>query len=113
MRWNTEEIALMVEQLPHYGHHRVDGQGGDVDTENIIVFPNNGGQQLYLRGFALEQQITRPDDWDVDMVELQDGEDSRGGLNVDDPDTVALYAEIRRELRKKGFDVVPTLDAYF
>jgi hypothetical protein len=87
------------------------GPGGDVDTDNIMVtIPN--GERLFIYGFDPENDPQNQSDCDVDMVVLTDGADSRGGLNVNDPDLGQAYIKIKQYLIDKGFEVVPTLDDY-
>jgi hypothetical protein len=50
----------------------------------------------------------------VEMVELTDGQDSRGGLNSDDPIIIQAYADAYKCLKVDcGFVVVPSLRACF
>ena len=111
--WNTKK---MVELFSSLDCSVVEGpSGGDVDSENIQLTAKwaADGNFLDVRGFVTRGVISTPDDCEVEMVEVSDGHDSRGGLNTDDEPTCLLYAKVCSMLRKKGFSVVPSLDAYF
>ena len=117
MLWKTTEIVALLDG-PRF---RIDtgSQGGDVDTTQILMRLKDAEgeypETLFISGFTVEAGawVTKPDEWDVDMVEVSDGMDSRGGLNSSDPDFCVMYAHAVSKLRLAGFDVVPCLKDYF
>lgn len=112
MRWKTEEMVKLFEGLG--AKVEVSGPGGDCDTDNLILTaPSARDARLYVCGFITDGDITDPSDTDVDMVEVTDGQDSRGGLNTSDGPTALLYAEVCTALRKQKFNVVPQMKDYF
>lgn len=108
-QWKTSEILKL---LKFSGVTvSVEPPGGDVDTEGVIL--GVSGERLYVRGFATRTSIKNPADTPIEMVEVSDGGDSRGGLNSDDPKVCSLYGKVCSKLRKKGYNVVPSMDEYF
>jgi hypothetical protein len=112
-RWKTEEVVALLKDLPC--RIETDVPGGDVDTDNIILATGKKDYEecLYISGFVTEGYIENPSDALVDMVEVEDGQDSRGGLHSDDPALGKLYAEVLIRLKRAGFRVVPKMDDYF
>jgi len=88
--------------------------GGDFDTCPITVGVNGTDDNLFVSGFITGDEVIS--DWydvDVEMVELSDGLDSRGGLNSRNPKTIQAYADIRIKLAKEGFEIVDKMEDYF
>lgn len=114
-RWNTQVIKAALEALPGIKKVEATTQGGDVDTTNLVVTPaGKKTDKLHVCGFVTDSNyITTPDDVDVEMIEVSDGMDSRGGLNSSSLETAQAYAQICTYFRKAGYDVVPCLKDYF
>lgn len=111
-RWKTDEVMAAISALGCVVEKHP--QGGDYDTSTVVATAHGAeeGNFLHVAGFDPEHEITTPDDVDVEMVELTDGQDSRGGLNTDDAPTEELYLKIKRVLRKMGFSVVNQMKDY-
>jgi hypothetical protein len=112
-KWNTDEIKELIREIAPGVRIHNSGPGGDVDTDNLVIYFNGIPGRLHLCGFITDGDISNSSDTDVEMIELTDGCDSRGGLSSDNEKLGACYLKIRSELRKKGFQVVPCLKDYF
>lgn len=111
-RWKTKELVDLFsgEGLVVYS----DNPGGDYDTSVIIVKPEKSNDCLFVSGFVTDDDpIQNWDDVDIEMVEVSDGRDSRGGLNSNDPNVIQAYADVRKKLALKGFVVVNSMEEYF
>lgn len=116
MKWNTEKMIKLLSNLPVSCKIQKTRQGGDVDSTNLMLTANGARDvHLFVVGFVESGKpgIVTPDDCEIDMIEVSDGEDSRGGLNTSDPATCRLYAEVVSALRRCGFCVVNCLKDYF
>lgn len=123
MQWSTGAVMDLLSD-PRWDIEKVES-GGDVDTEALILRAHGATDADHLEGdpdariflsvygFKVEGYITDPTNVDIDHVVLSDGLDGRGGLNTSDPKTCGMYGLVMSRLRLAGFDVVPTLDAYF
>jgi hypothetical protein len=113
MRWNTVEISKLLS--PHCRSIAPCAPGGDVDTTGLVCTPVGDGDPIYVSGFCTSnfEVWKTPDDIEIDMVEVSDGQDSDGGLSSMNEYTCVLYARIVAALRNAGFDVVRQMKAYF
>jgi hypothetical protein len=116
MRWNTKKITKLLSI--HNTKIEATEPGGDYDSTTLLVEPVppvKENQRVYVAGFRTRhlQPGTSRDDFDIDMIEVNDGLDSRGGLNSSNSIIAHLYAEICTRLRGAGFTVVPKMDDYF
>ena len=111
MKWNTEEIVKLLTH-PDWKISTTE-PGGDVDTTNLIV--DTGNDRLFICGFSTgDYNVSEtPYNAEIEMIEVSDGRDSRGGLNSSDEATCIAYGIICSRLRKAGFSVVPRLKDYF
>ena len=124
-KWNTNAIVTIIREALEKNNHpyakrfddavQIDGQWGDWDTEHIVVTDDNGNESLFIGGFRCgdEGVIDTPSQADIEMIEVSDGQDSRGGLNSNNLQLSLAYAIICATLRQNGFDVVDTQDDYF
>ena len=117
-RWNTKQIASDISALSLIANVEIDTPGGDVDTDNLIVEIDGSDDQLYIAGFSTEPDFCDIDwddksDIDVELVELSDGMDSRGGLNSSDNNTAQAYIAVRQYFVDQNASVVNTMDDYF
>jgi len=120
-RWKTSEVKDLIEkELAAQSFKKwmkivVQDPGGDYDSEGIQV--QWGNEHLGICGFHCTlthyDPGRSPDDMDIEMVEVTDGHDSRGGLNSSDPDVCLGYGVITGALRRAGFSVCPKMDDYF
>ena len=112
-RWNTGSMITFLKQLELHGATvRSSQAGGDYDTSAITIEPEEG-DPLFLCGFNCDDPVDAKDDADVEMLELSDGLDSRGGLNSSDPITCAIFGTVISALRRAGWQVVGSMDEYF
>lgn len=111
--WNTEKIINDLWNIPNVDGITNEGQGGDVDTDNLCIHFRNSPHPLYVCGFDTENDITSPADIDVPMIELSDRLYSNGGLNSSNRITSIAYIDIREYFMNLGFHVVPTHKDYF
>ena len=111
-RWKTDDVmaalrgeGLDCSPLP---------PGGDMDTRKILIRVD-GEYSLWVTGFDedIQEEIEDPDDVEVEMVELTDGKDSRGGCNSYAEGHVTAWGKAGRILEGMGFHVVRTMDDYF
>lgn len=112
-RWKTPEIVKLLEDPAWKITKR--GPGGDVDSDGIMLHAKECKDKdinLFVCGFVYEGYITTPSDCEVDLLEVTDGCDSDGGLNVDDLPTCLMYAHVCSRLRKAGHNVVRSLKAF-
>jgi len=115
-RWITGEIREMLEKAvgDRLRGVVVVGPGGDHDTEVVILDFGREGR-LWVRGFDPDQVLwdNSPGDVKVELVEVSDGRDSRGGLNSEGEDICVGYGLATAALRRAGFSVVASMDGYF
>jgi hypothetical protein len=113
MKWNTNRIITLLKPFCF----SIDKQepGGDVDTTNLIVRHDRDGDPLYIYGFSTNDYTISqtPDDAEIEMIAVTDGQCSSGGLNSKDMGTCILYGSILSVLRQAGFVVVLTHKGYF
>jgi len=122
MRWKTPEVkeiierAIATEEFKTLPDVKVNEPGGDHDTENIQVVWGDGNA-LFICGFHCENTHydsgNTENDMEIEMVEVTDGKDSRGGLNSSDLDVCKGYGVICGALRQAGFSVCPCMKDYF
>ena len=108
--WKTPEIMEKLISIPGASILK-SPCGGDVDTSEVIV--KRKGYAVHVAGFVTQGDIVDPDDADVEMVEITDGKDSRGGCNVTTADGMKLYSEVKIIITEAGFLTVDSMDEYF
>jgi hypothetical protein len=121
VRWKTPEVKDIIEKaLAAEGFKTslkitVNESGGDHDSDGILVKWEN--DSLYICGFHCTKTSydpgNTPEDMEIEMIEVSDGKDSRGGLNSADPDVCKGYGVICGALRLAGFSVCPCMKDYF
>lgn len=112
--WHTATIVEALRQIADVKKILVQGPGGDVDTENLVIYMKGTDDRLFVSGFNVEE----PDPvvkgaCDVEHVELSDGKDYRGGLNSRNATTAMVYTRVRQYFVDKGAHVVDTHKDYF
>jgi len=116
-RWNTQKIITDLKKIPLIRDIKVNGPGGDVDSENLVITVRGAPDKLLVCGFVADQAdftTSTPGDDDFEMVELADSSaDSRGGLNSDDDNVGQVWLAIRNYFRKQNIQVVDQLKDYF
>lgn len=112
-RWITSDVVALLSALPGISSVEVHPQGGDIDTSNLVVNITNGQDELlYVCGFCNGSDIIYPDDTDIDMIEVTDGQQSGTGLSSQIEEVCLAYARVVGTLRRAGFSVVDSLDDY-
>lgn len=112
--WNTDQITSDLQALFPKAKITNQGQGGDVDTDNLHIKLKGSTDGLFICGFDDEVEDTLANtDVDVPYIEITDGLDSRGGLNSSDQKVAEAFIVARQYFIKKGFHVVPTHKAFF
>ena len=117
-RWNSKQIKSDLAAIDQVSRVDITGPGGAVDTENLVIYLKGTDQMLWACGFAQDEAFyeipyEEKGDIDVEMVELDDGLDSRGGLNSTDPIVALAYVAVRQYFIDKDVDVVDDMDDYF
>lgn len=115
MRWKTDEVLKLLDGLCDL---KTEEPGGDYDTTVILASQGGGhrrpgGYSLWISGFHPLQEMVNPDDAEIEMIEVSDGGDSRGGCNATEEEDLILHARVVSRLRKAGYLVVPRMKDYF
>ena len=113
MKWNSQEIVKDLKGISGVLNVEIHDAGGDVDTENLLIYVEGCEDILYACGFDVENDPADQSNCDCEFVEVQDGKDSRGGLNSDNISLGIAYVHVRKYFMDKGFNVVATMDGYF
>lgn len=111
--WNTEAIVSTLKGVPRITKVKNEGQGGDVDTDNLVCHIEGTREKLFIKGFVIEGSIDTPSNCAISAIEVTDGLDSMGGLMSSNETTAVVYGIICARLRRLGFHVVPRLKDYF
>jgi len=109
--WNTDKIRAYLQTLDCIDGVLNDGQGGDVDTDNLVAKVRGIDEHIFIRGFNVDSDITDPTDCDVEMVEITD--QSGHGLQSHDFNVAQAYIEIRQHFVGQDVVVVDYLKDYF
>lgn len=114
--WKTSVVADAIRAaLPQHNVATRSYPGGDHDTLPVQV--QIGEEHFHIAGFDVEDVLADPDSALVEIIEVSDGQDSRGGLNSRNPAMIRAYAEIRIALEAliAGTDsyIVNSGDDYF
>ena len=114
-RWKTDVIEQHLQQIPGVSQVEVNGPGGDVDTDNIMLTVDGSDDNIFIAGFEVQndRELPNKSDVDVDMVELTDGKCSSGGLNSDDFRTAQAFIHVRQYFVVNGAQVVDRMKDYF
>jgi hypothetical protein len=115
-RWVTSEMVKLLSGVAGIASVEVHSQGGDVDTSNLILNIKDvadARERLFVCGFTTEGYITTPDDTEIEMIQLTDGQQSDTGLSSDVEEICLAYGRVMSTLRRAGFTVVESLKAYF
>jgi len=112
--WHTATIVEALKRIKNVDKILVQDPGGDVDSENLIVYVKGTDDQLWVCGFITDDGVVDPAGaCDVEMIELTDGLSSSGGLNSTNANLAIAYTRIRQYFVDNGAEVVPTHKAYF
>jgi hypothetical protein len=113
-RWVTSEMVGLLSGLEGIASAEVHPQGGDVDTSRIILnIKDVPDERLFICGFITDGDISSPDDVQIEMIEVTDGQQSDTGLCSGTEKVCFAYARVVSTLRGAGFEVVDSLKAYF
>lgn len=112
--WNTDEmISWFHKEIPYEVVIENCGPGGDYDSDELIIYPkslkqNRNSSYKAIRVQAWDPQnkagVENTSDMDFEAITVEDGLDSRGGLNSDDPAIIQMYADVMKALHKKWPD---------
>lgn len=110
--WNTEKVLKLFDGFCNAITRE---PGGDYDTTAVLVSAGNPATdyRLAICGFRTDDAISDAEIADVQMVEVTDGLDSRGGCNAEDEESLVFHARVVAKLKAAGFTVVPAMDDYF
>lgn len=112
--WNTEKIIKeLTEKIPEISKIVNNGQGGDYDTDNLYIKIKGSRDTLYVRGFTPQVRCTTPNNAQVEIIEITDGLDSRGGLNSNNENFAKLFVQVRKYFERKNFETANSIDEYF
>jgi hypothetical protein len=113
--WHSATIAEAFGRITDVYKVINQGPGGDCDSDNLVVYLRGCGDKLFVSGFNTPEQpdITTPGACDVEMIELTDGRDDRGGLTSTIPAVAMAYTRVRQFFIDKGATVVPTHKDYW
>lgn len=117
--FDAERLVARFQRLKDVRVSVAGQAGGDHDTVQIILRPEGTRadgrphDSITVVGFTLDDIGPDKRRCPVDMVEVKDGLDSRGGLRSAQLRTCLLYGRVCSVLRRRGFDVVPQLRDYF
>ena len=122
MRWITDDIIELLREALSEARFDTDPEmtsgepGGDHDTQRLII-EWGLDERLFVCGFHCTNtnydEGSSPADMEVEMVEVTDGKDDRGGLTSKERDVCLGYGVVCGTLRKAGFEVVPNMEDYF
>jgi hypothetical protein len=112
--WNTEKIISdLNKKITNIEKIINSGQGGDYDTDNLIIKVKGSKDVLYICGFTPQVYCTTPENAEVEIIQITDGLDSRGGLNSNNENLAVAFVQIRKYFEKKGFSTANTIKEYF
>lgn len=113
--WNSEEIERDLCWIDGIQKITNIGPGGDVDSDNFHIVVEDSDDALWVCGFNVDDYRTARSatDVDVDMIQLTDGLDSRGGLNSKNHNTGNVYLAVRQYFIDRQAVVVGNLREYF
>src|SRR5574343_636896 len=112
-QWNSNKIIADLQRLPNVLKVENSGQGGDVDSDNLVLFIKDTKEHLFVAGFATNWYITSPSDCEVQFVEVTDGQQSDTGLTSSNATLGHLYIDVRNYFQHNGFQVVESNGPYF
>lgn len=114
--WKTTEVINLICTVPNVTSVQRHDQGGDCDTTNLVVRLKGTTERIHVCGFVTNGnaiEFEKADDTSIEMIEVSDGQDSKGGLSSSNRFVCVAYAEIVALLRRHGHTVVPSLKDYF
>lgn len=112
--WKTNDIIIDLSHIKEVDWVDERPPGGDVDTDNLAVHVDGSPDSLWVCGFVVENDRTcHSSNTKVDMIQITDGLDSRGGLNSKNPLTAQAYIAVRQYFVDRDAEVVDSMDPYF
>lgn len=112
--WNTKQVIADLKKIPGITKIKNSGQGGDYDSDNLMLSVQGSVEHLFVCAFSVERQAQCDPSNDLfEMVEVSDGTNSSGGLQCDCEELGFAYVRVRKYFFTKGFEVVTCLRDYF
>lgn len=112
--WNTEKIIKdLTAKFPDIKKINNNGQGGDYDTDTLVIKVNGTRDSLFVCGFTPDVHCDDPSNADVEIVAITDGLDSRGGLNSNSENLAKVFVQVRKYFETKKFETANSIDEYF
>jgi hypothetical protein len=114
--WNSKQVIADLSTLPYVSAVENTGQGGDVDTDNLVIHLMKD-DRLFVCGFAPHESdhyIKTPADCEATHVELTDGDGEDCGLHsFTNKDLIETYGAIHTYFINRGFIVVHCLKDFY
>jgi hypothetical protein len=111
-RWNTKVLKEVIEKMPGTEKVTVQQQYSEYCTDALRIKPKGSKEAIFMFGFCVKRE-PKPTDDEVEMVEMADGTDSRGGLQSSCPKLGHLFVDIKVMMKRMGFEVVDQMKDYF
>jgi len=95
--WNSKKIADDLAKIKNVAQVIIEDPGGDYDTDNIFIDVKKGdGIIVSAYQYEHDDPPPSPSDVDVHYVSIEDGLDSRGGLNSRKKNTALVFVQVRQ-----------------
>ena len=113
--WNTKQIKSDLVQIPGILNVVVRQPGGNIDTDNLVLEISGANDNLFVCGFITNHniQINNPSNVKIDLIELQDAIDWRGGFHSKDILTRKVFIKVRKYFINRRANVVASMYPYF
>lgn len=107
MFWDTKYLLEVFNAMPLVKSAKATGQGGDYDTNNIVVSIEGSRDKLHIEGYlSTEEPLKDINSTEVVHVAISDGMDSRGGLNSRNKSVAQVYVLIRQHFIDRGANII-------
>lgn len=111
--WNTSVVVNSLGALPGVSKIIVTPPGGDYDSDGLVVH-GKGRSKIYVCAYdSTEEFPGNTSDMQAQFIEINDGLDSRGGLNSKSKDMIELYAELLKFFADHDVEVIDSCDEIF
>lgn len=120
--WKTDEMVDLLSQIPEVAIE-VDGGYGchatnclRVHTPTTKANQDDGyyaGSGFFITGWNPEEELSNPENAEIDFISVSDGLCGSGGLTSDCVHMIQLYSEIRKVLAPLGVTIINHHDEIF